>query len=87
MNPESSAIESEVRRLILLVLKVPADKYATLLRADIAEWDSLKHMELVFALEDRFDVQFHEDEFVDLDSSSAIAARIQSRQAQPRRAP
>jgi acyl carrier protein len=81
MSGETSAIERQVRELILLVLKVPADKYAALLRADVSEWDSLKHMELVFALEDRFGVEFREDEFAKLDSPSSIAAKIRARRA------
>ena len=81
MSRQNNAIESKVREIILLVLKVPANQYAALVRADVAEWDSLKHMELVFALEDQFGVQFDEGEFGKLVSPSAIAAMIEARLA------
>jgi acyl carrier protein len=44
-------------------------------------WDSLKHMELVFALEETFCVRFDETEMVALDSSSAIVDAVTRRNA------
>ena len=69
--------ESIVRDLILRVLVIPGDRYSDLVRGEIAEWDSLKHMELVFALEDRFGVRFDEAEFAQLHSPAAIARAIE----------
>jgi acyl carrier protein len=74
----SDASLEEVTELILRVLEVPADRYPVLERRDIAEWDSLKHMELVFCLEERFDVQFAESEFMALTSPFAILSRIRN---------
>ncbi|MEP7063565.1 MAG: acyl carrier protein [Betaproteobacteria bacterium] len=71
-------LEVEVRRLVALILKLPADA-TDMRRSDVAEWDSLKHMEIVFALEDRYHVQFDESEFAAMTSSSAIAALLQPR--------
>ena len=48
-------------------------------RSDIGEWDSLKHVEIVFALEDEFGVQFDESEFAAMDSPAAIAALLRPR--------
>jgi acyl carrier protein len=66
--------EREIAELLSRVLGVPLPARAR--RPDVAAWDSLKHMELVFALEDRYDVRFHESEFARLDSPAAIAAVI-----------
>ena len=74
-------VENAVAGCILLVLKVPAGKYAELVRGDVPEWDSLKHMELIFVLEDNFGVQFGEDEFASLDSPGAIARSIRKHRA------
>jgi acyl carrier protein len=39
-------------------------------------WDSLKHMEVIFALEDRFHVRFSEAEMPQLDSVGRITQRL-----------
>ena len=69
-----TVIEGEVRELLLRILNVPPAGPAAMLRPDIAQWDSLKHMEIVFALEDRYGVAFDESEFQLLDSPAAITA-------------
>jgi acyl carrier protein len=72
-----SEIEAQARELVLRILGVPAPSQGrALLRADVPEWDSLKHMEIVFALEDRFGIQFDESEFPTLDTPVAIAAAV-----------
>lgn len=71
-NPREEAIWD----LTVRVLSVPPDRYQNLMRANVPEWDSLKHMELVFALEDEFGVRFDEAEFPALSSPSAIAKII-----------
>lgn len=74
----SGASLDEVAALLLRVLEIPADRYPELERDNVAEWDSLKHMEVVFCLEERFGVRFAENEFKALTSPSAILSRIRS---------
>lgn len=50
-------------------------------RDDEPKWDSLKHVELIFALEDRFGVCFSEEEMETLDSSSMIIELLTRRDA------
>ncbi|MDS1141166.1 acyl carrier protein [Pusillimonas sp. SM2304] len=45
-------------------------------RADLAAWDSLKHVEIMFALEDEFGIVFSEEELSGLNSVKAIIQRI-----------
>jgi acyl carrier protein len=66
-----------VRRLLRTILQLPAQDDSALRREDVDAWDSLKHMEIVFALEDRYGVRFDESEFAALDTSAAIAAALQ----------
>jgi acyl carrier protein len=74
---DHSEMEAQVQALLLQILNVPARAGGvTLVRADVPEWDSLKHMEIVFALEDRYGVQFDESEFQRLDTPVAIAAAL-----------
>ena len=46
-----------------------------------ATWDSLKHIELIFMLEERFDVQFSEEEMAELQSSNDILHTIEGKRA------
>jgi acyl carrier protein len=72
MSGTSADIESEVRELLLRMLRLAGDPRREISRESIDRWDSLKHMEIVFALEDRYDVRFDEAEFAELDSPAAI---------------
>lgn len=44
-------------------------------------WDSLKHIELIFMLEERFAVQFSEEEMSELRSSDQIVHAIEEKRA------
>ena len=77
MSGPAFPTETEVGDLLARILGVHDRPAAELIRADMAEWDSLKHMEIIFALEDRYDVRFDESEFPALDSTAAIASALQ----------
>jgi acyl carrier protein len=81
MTSATEALEAEIRELLIMILKLPQPHAIDVVRGSVPQWDSLKHMELVFALEDRFGVQFGEDEFPQLDSPRAITAKILSHRA------
>ena len=76
MSNGDSAFEAEVSALVRGLLGLAADHQGPLARNAVARWDSLKHMEIVFALEDRYGVRFDESEFAQLDTSSAITAAL-----------
>jgi acyl carrier protein len=48
-------------------------------RADVDDWDSLKHVELILVVEDEFGVRFDESEFAELNSLAAIVQAVESR--------
>lgn len=66
-----SEIEHELIQVLSLVLGHPVPP--TITRASEPAWDSLKHMQIVFAVEERFDRQFTEREIPELDSLSRFA--------------
>jgi acyl carrier protein len=68
---------AEVSALLLRILEVAPGKYSILERSRIEEWDSLKHMELIFSVEERYGVQFDETEFMSLTSPAAIWSAVQ----------
>lgn len=45
----------------------------------MAEWDSLRHMNLIFALEDAFGIRFGDEEIAQLTSVAALQAAIAAR--------
>ncbi|HEY0810186.1 MAG TPA: acyl carrier protein [Longimicrobiales bacterium] len=46
--------------------------------ATIAEWDSVRHLQLMLALEEEFNLQFEVDELVSLRSFALIEARLRT---------
>ena len=76
MTEATQELEGAIRDLLLRFLRLPEPPAFELTRGSAPQWDSLKHMEIVFALEDRYEVQFDEAEFAALDSPAAIAAAL-----------
>ena len=46
---------------------------------NLAKWDSLRHMRIVFALEEDFDVRFRDEELMSLTSVAAIRKALSER--------
>ena len=42
----------------------------------VKEWDSVKHMYVMFALEEEFDIEFTDDELVKLSSASVLMEAV-----------
>ncbi|MDX1975384.1 MAG: acyl carrier protein [Rickettsiales bacterium] len=62
-----------IEELIASTLKIARDRVsdATTMK-DVAEWDSLKHMELILNIERHFSVELTGDEIADMVSVKAI---------------
>ena len=74
---EVQDIESRVIEIVAQALKQPVTRDTT--RESTAAWDSLKHIELVFAIEDELQIRFDEDELEALDSVQAFVDRAQAK--------
>jgi acyl carrier protein len=48
-------------------------------RAEIESWDSLTHVEIVFMLEERFDVRFEEEEIAGMQSLADIVSLLEGK--------
>ena len=60
-------IESKVKNVVSAVFQIPADKVDKDSSPDnIKSWDSLKHMNLVVALEEEFNIQLNDEEIIEL---------------------
>jgi acyl carrier protein len=74
-------IEKTVLKLLVDVLKQPLKEGAEITCQNTPAWDSLKHIEIMFALEDEFSVEFTEDELVKLDSNIKIVSSLLAKYA------
>lgn len=74
-------IEERVLCVLASILKrdLASDTDAT--RENTEGWDSLKHVELIFAIEDEFAMEFSEEELGGLDSVSRISSLIRAKNA------
>lgn len=79
-----SEIETAVLEIVRTVLNLAEIPSPTVRRADLPQWDSLRHIELMFALEDAFGVQFSAEELATLDNVATIVAILTERVEQAR---
>ena len=79
MSPED--IERKVLLVLSAVLKRDFDVGSNVVREQTGGWDSLKHVEIMFALEDEFGLEFSEQELGGLDSTAAIVKAVSEKYA------
>jgi acyl carrier protein len=63
-------IETIVLKVLATLLKCEVCPESS--RENMLYWDSLKHIEIIFAVEDELGLQFSEDELANLDSVASI---------------
>lgn len=71
--------QERVIQVISKVMNVPTTK----LNADsspesVEQWESMKHIHLVLALEEEFDVQFDDEQIAELQSVKLIVAALEN---------
>ncbi|MBW2340011.1 MAG: acyl carrier protein [Deltaproteobacteria bacterium] len=74
-------MENNLKRIMSDVLEIGADQINEESSMEtIASWDSLKHMELMVAIEENFDIpMLSMDEIVEMTRFSAIIGILQSK--------
>ncbi len=70
-------IETIVCQILSNVLQMEINPGEVIGRENISEWDSLKHMELLFSIEEKFDMQFTEEELAQMNSLEQIVTRLE----------
>lgn len=78
---QPNEIDTLVRETLTLALKTQVPAEGGFSRKDEPKWDSLKHVEMIFMLEDEFDVQFAEDDFPKMNSVAEIVTLVETRLA------
>ena len=67
------AVNTKLAELLKVVFNLTDKEFdETLTQDDITSWDSLKHMELVIALEKKYDLTLKVEEIIEMNSISTI---------------
>jgi acyl carrier protein len=79
---DNDKVEQNVEQLVAEVLQVPPTMITDeLTMQDIDVWDSLKHMELIVSLEEKFGLQLNFEEIVTMQSIGNIKRVLRARGA------
>jgi acyl carrier protein len=73
---DSNAIQEAVCEVLGVALEQGQPVGPGFCREEQPAWDSLKHIEVIFALEDRFKVRFSEADMQQMDSVGKITQRV-----------
>ena len=74
MNEE---LTNDIKNILVSVLDVEESKIdENTVSGDLEEWDSLKHMNLIMALEEKYEIEFTNDEIAELESFKLIMYSI-----------
>lgn len=78
-------VAPQVHEVLEVVLARPReDELRGLVRAETPDWDSLRHVELVLALEERFGIRFDASEVAELTSTAVITRAVTDKLSQLR---
>jgi acyl carrier protein len=69
--------EEKFRRIVIETLRIPEAHYKPDLKlGDVQEWDSIAHLDLVYAIEQEFSLRLSTDEIVALTGLAELRARV-----------
>jgi acyl carrier protein len=74
-------IDATIAEVLSLVLQRPVEPGEALTRADEPKWDSLRHLEIVIAVEEAFGVAFTADEIAATHGVADLRRKIEARDA------
>ena len=74
---QTESVHQRVFQVLASMFNLPIERLgAESSRATLEQWDSLKHMHLVLALEEEFGIEFSDEEIGSLDSAALLVAAI-----------
>ncbi len=75
---QRAELEHSVREIFQTVLGLSPGPDDDVLRSRLPRWDSLRHFDLMFSLEEQFDIRFDKEELARLDSLGRIVQRVEA---------
>jgi len=76
-NPTDRSLRAQINELFQLALGREIAPQENVSRENELAWDSLKHVELMFLLEDHFNLRFSEKEMAAMNDAAAIALIVE----------
>ena len=74
-------MEKRLYKILSQVLNIPIEQINSESSPDtISEWDSLKHMNLVLTIEQEFDIQFTEEQIIEMLNVALIVETLKEHQ-------
>ena len=73
--------EIAIAKIFSTILGVEFKPDSNISRENTPQWNSLKHMEIMFGIEEQFNIQFSESELSDLDSIYKIISVLDDKYA------
>jgi|DewCreStandDraft_1066081.scaffolds.fasta_scaffold00149_55 acyl carrier protein len=70
---------SKITSLVADMLNIEPSSLSSQLRSQIANWDSLRHMELILRLEEEFQVRFSSKEVAEIKSLEDFVQMIEAK--------
>ena len=75
----SEQLSSTLIDVLSVTLRVPADRISEEFSpADCSNWDSVRHLMLMLAIEDKFEISFSEKEIAELSKFATIRDAVRS---------
>lgn len=78
-NRTNGNLRDEIRGLLELALRRQIAEQENVSRESELAWDSLKHVELMFLLEDHFDLRFSEKEMAAMENAVEIERVVEGK--------
>jgi len=73
-------MEDRIKELVALVLDISPNAVRETTSTDTLEaWDSMKHMDLIVALEEEFEIEFDDQEVIEMTDYATIKNSIMSK--------
>ena len=72
----SEKLGGVVTAIVARVLRISPEEASSARRGEREDWNSLKHIEIVFQIEEEFEVQFEEDDIAELFDVESIVAAV-----------
>jgi acyl carrier protein len=73
-------MDDKLKKVVATVLKVdPSDIHDSTSPDSVGSWDSLKHMQLVVALEQEFKIQFDDQDMLEMHNYGLIRSIVKSK--------
>lgn len=77
---QGNVTEQKMRKVMSQVFKLPEQSIAEdASRENLAQWDSLKHLNLMLALEEALGVEFSDTEIADIDSYQGLLTALRDK--------